>query len=85
VKTAKGVTLSKEALEKADKEWDSIEKLNDLLSKVITDNNLDNGDVFWPVRVALSGLEKSPSPTELLWVLGKDESLKRMKKALKKL
>ena len=55
--------------------------LNDLLAK----NNLTAGDVFWPIRVALSGLEKSPSPTEILEVLGKKESLKRIKAAIAKL
>jgi glutamyl/glutaminyl-tRNA synthetase len=41
--------------------------------------------VFWPVRVALSGEEKSPSPVELAVALGKEESLKRIKRAIKKL
>lgn len=84
-KTAKGVTLSIESLEKAEKDWESIEKINEILSNIVADNELTNGDVFWPVRVALSGLEKSPSPAELLWALGKEESLKRLEKAINKL
>jgi nondiscriminating glutamyl-tRNA synthetase len=40
------------------------------------------GDLLWPLRVALSGAQKSPSPMELAWVLGKAESLRRLKKAL---
>lgn len=43
------------------------------------------GDVLWPLRVALSGMESSPGPTELLYVLGREESLKRIANALNKL
>lgn len=56
--------------------------LNELLAEIIQKNNLSNGDVFWPIRAALSGLKASPSPSELLSVLGKKESLKRIKKAI---
>ncbi|HEY0220816.1 MAG TPA: hypothetical protein VGC58_01185 [Candidatus Paceibacterota bacterium] len=40
------------------------------------------GDVLWPLRVALSGKEKSPDPFTLLYILGKEESIKRINKAL---
>ncbi len=40
------------------------------------------GDVLWPLRVALSGKEKSADPFTLLYVLGKDESLLRITQAL---
>ncbi|OGD67095.1 glutamate--tRNA ligase [Candidatus Berkelbacteria bacterium RIFCSPHIGHO2_12_FULL_36_9] len=66
-------------------DWQSIEKLNTVLSETVKKGKLSNGDIFWPVRVALSGQEKSPSPAELLWVLGKDESLKRIKNSIKEL
>jgi glutamyl-tRNA synthetase len=39
------------------------------------------GAVLWPVRVALSGLEKSPDPFELAWILGKEETLARLSAA----
>ncbi len=39
------------------------------------------GSVLWPLRVSLSGKEKSPDPFTLLSVLGKEESLKRIKNA----
>ncbi len=61
------------------------ENLNKILQTTVEKENVSNGDVFWSVRVALSGLEKSPSPTELLWILGKNESLNRIKKAINKL
>ena len=40
------------------------------------------GRVLWPLRVALSGKEVSPDPFDLLSVMGKPESLKRIDKAL---
>lgn len=51
--------------------------------KRITDENLDNGTTLWPLRVALSGMEKSPGPFQLAWVLGKEETLVRIKQAIK--
>ena len=43
------------------------------------------GEIYWPLRAALSGLKESPGPMELLDVLGKKESLTRIKIALGKL
>ena len=40
------------------------------------------GNVFWPLRVALSGREKSPGPFEIMYVIGKEETLKRLDRAL---
>jgi glutamyl/glutaminyl-tRNA synthetase len=36
------------------------------------------GNVLWPMRVALSGREKSPDPFEIASILGKEETLKRL-------
>lgn len=47
--------------------------------------NRGRGEVLWPLRVALSGQTASPGPFEILAVLGSDESLKRIEKAIKKL
>lgn len=85
-KTLKGLSsVNNELSTLSDNKWNNQEKINDVIVNVVAKEQLDNGDVFWPVRVALSGLEKSPSPSELLWALGKEQSLKRLKKALKKL
>jgi len=43
------------------------------------------GDVLWPMRYALSGQDKSPDPFTVASVLGKEETLKRLGDALKKL
>ncbi|MCW9054766.1 MAG: glutamate--tRNA ligase [Candidatus Pacebacteria bacterium] len=39
------------------------------------------GSVLWPMRVALSGKDKSPDPFELSEILGKDETSKRLRDA----
>lgn len=46
---------------------------------------LGRGETFWPLRVALSGRENSPGPLEILEVLGKAETLKRLEIASRKL
>lgn len=66
-------------------DWNNLEVLNDMLRSVAVNNLLSNGDVFWPVRFALSGEMASSSPAELLWVLGSEESLRRLKIALVKI
>lgn len=40
------------------------------------------GDFLWPLRFALTGADKSPSPFDCAWVLGKEESLKRIRFAI---
>lgn len=46
------------------------------------DGKIDRGALLWPLRAALTGEQKSPSPFEVAWVLGKEESLKRINDAL---
>jgi glutamyl-tRNA synthetase len=43
------------------------------------------GDVLWPLRVALSGKDKSPGPFEIMGILEKEESIRRINTALQKL
>ena len=59
--------------------------LQNVLVKLATDLQLKNGQLLWPMRVALTGEQFSPGVFELLWVMGKEESLKRIEAAIKKL
>ncbi|MBI4119261.1 MAG: glutamate--tRNA ligase [Parcubacteria group bacterium] len=43
------------------------------------------GQVLWPLRVALSGSMASPGPFEIMKVIGREESVKRIQTAVKKL
>lgn len=45
-------------------------------------SEVGRGDVLWPLRYCLSGLEKSPDPFTLLSILGPEESISRIKKAI---
>jgi glutamyl-tRNA synthetase len=52
------------------------------LDGIVKDNKFSNGDVFWPVRYALSGEEKSPPPEQIAEALTKETATKRIKAAL---
>jgi glutamyl/glutaminyl-tRNA synthetase len=63
--------------------------LEPIVKQMIADKNYDNGSVLWPLRTALTGLDKSPGPFEvaatLALGLGKSELLERIKIAINKL
>lgn len=81
--TIKNLELLIAELTKKD-DWEA-EKLEKHIIKFIADSGLKNGDVLWPMRFALTGEQKSPSPFEVAEILGKEESLKRLKEAIEKL
>lgn len=59
------------------------EKLHDILMELAKDNSLKNGQLLWPLRVALTGKEQSPGGAiDILDILGKDESLIRIEKGI---
>ncbi len=62
--------------------WSDIALIESTIKRYISDSGLQNGNVLWPTRVALSGRSASPSPFELIWALGKKESVKRIEFAL---
>ena len=54
-----------------------------LLSDYIKANEYKNGFVLWPVRIAVSGKEMTPcGATELMEVIGKEETINRIKKGI---
>ncbi len=58
--------------------FEDIALLESTIKEYIAYKGLQNGNVLWPLRVSLSGLEKSATPFELLWALGKEESIRRI-------
>ena len=45
-----------------------------------------NGYVMWPLRTAVSGRQMTPAgATEIMEIIGKEETLKRVKAAIRKL
>ena len=55
--------------------------LENEITELINKKKLGVGEMLWPMRVALSGRQASPGPFEIAEVLGKAETIKRIKKA----
>ena len=52
----------------------------------VKEKGYKNGYVMWPVRTAVSGKQMTPAgATEIMEVIGKEESLARIKAAIEKL
>lgn len=64
----------------------SNDALYQMLLKFIEEKGYKNGYVMWPIRTAVSGKQMTPGgATELMELLGKEESIYRIEKAIKKL
>lgn len=59
------------------------EKIKEVIWKYAEEKG--RGNVLWPFRVALTGLEKSPDPFTIAEILGKSETIKRLQNASKKI
>lgn len=87
--------MLKQVLEKAKKiigemDWEKgdskkSDELSEKIIGIVSELDLKNGQVLWPIRVALSGLEHSPNFSTLMVYLGKEEVLKRLDFALQKI
>ncbi len=60
-------------------------RIKEALAPAVAGGRFTNGEIYWPLRVALSGKEFSPGPAEIAEVLGKEETLARIKRAITKL
>ena len=77
----KTVTERLEALE----DWNP-DTIKELLINLATELELKNGTVMWPARIAASGQTVTPGgAVEILDILGKDETLRRLNIGLSKL
>ena len=64
----------------------SVESLHDLIMKYIADKGIKNGQGLWPIRTAVSGKQMTPGGAyEIMEILGKEESLRRIKIGIDKL
>lgn len=60
--------------------------IHDALMSAISEAGRKNGAVLWPLRIAISGLASTPGgAVEIAYLLGKDETVARVKKAIAKL
>lgn len=62
--------------------WHTAASLETFIKTLITERGWKNGEVLWPLRVALSGQAQSPGPFELLCALGRERSLARIEQAI---
>ena len=61
----------------SDEQWTQ-ETLKDELISFIQAKELKNGQVLRPLRAILTGVEASPGAFEMLYILGKEESMVRL-------
>ena len=66
-------------------EWE-LQKLHDRIMEFVQESEYKNGQVLWPIRTALSGKASTPGGAfDILDILGKEESMKRLRAAIEKL
>ncbi len=80
-KTKKNLGLLAEELEKM---GDFDQKSLELILMPLAEKH-GRGELLWPLRVALTGQKASPGPFEVMEVLGKEKTLKRIEEGVKKL
>ena len=89
-KSKSTLKTSKEYLTKAlpvleNIDWDR-EAISEAMKKLAEDNEVKNSVVMWPVRIAAAGVAVTPGGcAEVLILLGREESLKRIKASLARL
>lgn len=64
----------------------TVENIEKLLADYIAEKGIKNGQGLWPVRTAVSGKQMTPGGAyEIMSILGKDESIRRIKVAIDRL
>ena len=89
MKTTKETSLEtlKEVLPLLEAQEDySNDALYETLAAYVAEKGVKTGFVMWPIRTAVSGKQMTPAgATEIMEVLGKEESVKRIQAAIEKL
>jgi glutamyl-tRNA synthetase len=63
--------------------WETL-VIEERLRALVEERGVKPKEIFQPIRVALTGTTVSPGIFESLWALGREESLSRVEKALRK-
>lgn len=79
--TCNSLAYTIELLQKLDDEKWNTENIKKMLWDYATE--VGRGIVLWPIRYSLSGLNKSPDPFVLSEIFGKEETISRIKNAIK--
>jgi len=60
--------------------------LHDVVMEAIPQTGMKNATVLWPLRIAVTGRAATPGGAfEMLYLLGKDEAMKRLEAAMARL
>lgn len=73
------LTKAKNVLEGIEESDWTRENITEILMETAGDKR---GDFLWPLRAALTGEKRSPSPMDCAWFLGKEETLYRIEQGL---
>ena len=64
----------------------STEPLKEMLTALVEKLGIKNGQLYWPLRIAISGQEVTPGgPVEIASLLGKTETLRRLDSSIERL
>jgi glutamyl/glutaminyl-tRNA synthetase len=63
-----------------EKTYNAISNDEDIMELANKESN--RGNILWPLRVALTGKKNSAGPLDIINVLGKEKTLKRIKEAI---
>lgn len=61
------------------------EKIKEYIIPKIAEAGKKNGQILWPLRVALTGKEFSPGAFEMIEILGLDKAIGRIEKVVAKI
>ncbi|MFA6096710.1 MAG: glutamate--tRNA ligase [Candidatus Paceibacterota bacterium] len=78
-----GIAL--EELAKLDESEFSRENIEKKLRSAMEEKNIKAGEILWPLRASLTGLQASPGPFEVAEALGRSKTLKRISEAMEKI
>ncbi len=74
-----------ELLKNTEVSLESPEDIKEAFIDIISRKEMKNGQVLWPVRVALSMQQFSPWALELVYIFGREKSIQRISKVLKQM
>ncbi|MCT4616934.1 MAG: glutamate--tRNA ligase [Candidatus Gracilibacteria bacterium] len=80
-----GLNLTLNTLKNLEGEIESIDQIKTIFIEAIKEAGMKNGQVLWPVRVALTGEKFSPGALEMMYILGKDKSINRLETLMENL
>ena len=83
--TKKALNLAEKLIEEINQDEFNDKNIEKQLMKAVNSGKIKAGELLWPLRVSLTGKEKSPSPFEVASALGKKETINRIKVALSRI